>query len=327
MRAATKQNWPIGALVIALFLPLVLAAQGPSSFRGQRGFESPQAAADALIAAADAFNVDELYAVLGRESQDLIASGDTTQDKNRATAFAAKAKQKQRLELSPQNNPRKATLLVGEEEWPLPLPIVSRGGKWYFDTKKGRTAILERRIGGNELDALSVCRRYVDAQRAYAAQLHDGATVNQYAQKIISTPGKQDGLVWRNPDGSLGGPISEGVAKAIAQGYSGSAEPFHGYYFKILKGQGPAAPLGRLDFVVSGMMIGGFALVATPADYGVTGVQTFLVSHDGVVYQKDLGPKTLALFEKMERYNPDKTWRVTNDAWPEPLASAAPSRQ
>jgi len=153
----------------------------------------------------------------------------------------------------------------------------------------------------------------VDVQKEYSLQAHDG--VNQYAQRIISTPGKQDGLAWKNDDGTWAGPVGEGIAKALEQGYSSKAEPYHGYYFKILKGQGPAAPLGRIDFVVKGIMIGGFALVAVPAEYRVTGVKTFIVSHDGIVYEKDLGPDSLNIAKEMELYNPDKTWRRTDDGW------------
>jgi hypothetical protein len=187
---------------------------------------------------------------------------------------------------------------------------VADGGQWRFDAAAGRDEILRRRVGNNELDAIQICRGYVEAQKAYALVKHDGALVNQYAQRIISTPGKQDGLAWRTADGTWAGPVSEGIAQAIADGYTSRAQPFHGYYFKVLKGQGPAAPLGELDFVVQGAMIGGFALVAAPADYGVTGVMTFIVSHDGIVYQKDLGDRTLEAFQAMERYNPDSTWTV-----------------
>jgi len=155
----------------------------------------------------------------------------------------------------------------------------------------------------------------VEAQNEYAMEKHDNAEVNQYAQKIISTPGKQDGLAWQNSDGTWGGPVGEGIAKALAQGYTDRSQPYHGYYFKILKGQGPAAPLGKMDFMVNGAMIGGFALVAAPADYRVTGVKSFLVSYEGVVYQKDLGPDTLKIFTEMELYNPDKTWNRTDDNW------------
>ncbi len=153
----------------------------------------------------------------------------------------------------------------------------------------------------------------MEAEEEYALQKHDDSSVNQYAQRIISTAGKQDGLAWQNPDGSWGGPVGEGVAKAVEQGYTERGQPYHGYYFRVLKGQGPASPLGEIDFVVKGAMIGGFALAAAPAEYRVTGVQTFIVSHSGIVYEKDLGPDTLKEFKSMERFNPDKTWHPIND--------------
>jgi hypothetical protein len=202
----------------------------------------------------------------------------------------------------------RAFLLVGEEDWPFPVPLVQRGGRWSFDSKSGRQELLYRRIGANELDAIGVCHGYVEAQHEYAFRHRTIHDVNQYAQRIIGAPGKQDGLAWQNADGSWGGPIGANIARAIEQGYSSSSESYHGYFFKILKGQGPAAPLGEMDFVVNGVMIGGFALVAAPAEYNVSGVRTFIVSHDGVVYEKDLGPKTLDEFRSMERFNPDKTW-------------------
>jgi len=201
---------------------------------------------------------------------------------------------------------------VGIDGWPFPAPIVMRNQKWYFDMKVGRQEILMRRIGQNELDAIAVCRGFVDAQKEYA----ENSPEHQYAQRIISAPGKKDGLYWKNPDGSPGGPMADAVAKAIQEGYSANKPtPYHGYYFKVLTGQGPAANLGQLDFVTHGLMIGGFALVAAPAEYHVTGAKTFIVSHDGVVYQKDLGPNTLNIFRSMERYNPDKTWKATDDGW------------
>ena len=173
--------------------------------------------------------------------------------------------------------------------------------------------MLDRHIGENELDAITICRGYDDAQKEYAEQIHDDSGVNQYAQRMVSSPGKQDGLAWQNPDGSWGGPVGEVVAKGIEEGYGEKGKPFHGYYFKVLKGQGPDAPLGQLDYVIEGAMIGGFGLVAVPAQYRVTGVMTFIVSYDGVVYQKDLGPDSLDIVKKMERYNPDKSWHRTDD--------------
>ena len=191
---------------------------------------------------------------------------------------------------------------------------MKRKGKWFFDTKVGREEILNRRIGTNELNAIQICRGFVEAQKEYAEEKHDASKVNQYAQHILSTPGKHDGLAWQNPDGTWGGPVGEEVAKALEEGYSAQrGQPYHGYYFKVLKGQGPAAPMGEMDFVVGGAMIGGFALAAAPAEYRVTGVETFIVGPGGVVYQKDLGPDTLKTFQSMDRYNPDKTWEVTED--------------
>jgi hypothetical protein len=185
---------------------------------------------------------------------------------------------------------------------------VRSGGKWFFDSQAGKQELLYRRIGANELDAIQVCRGYVEAQHEYALQQRAINDVNQYAQRIVSTPGNKDGLSWQNPDGSWGGPVGENIARAIDEGYMSSSEPYHGYLFKILKAQGPAAPMGEMNFVVNGVMIGGFALVAAPAEYGVTGVRTFIVSHDGVVYEKDLGPSTRDAFRMMARFDPDKTW-------------------
>ena len=202
---------------------------------------------------------------------------------------------------------------MGNDDFPVPIPIVKQKGKWFFDTKVGREEILNRRIGANELNAIEICRGFVEAQHEYAVEKHDGSKVNQYAQRIISSPGKHDGLAWQNADGTWEGPVGEEVAKAIEQGYTERVKPYHGYYFKVLKGQGPAAPMGEMDFVIGDAMIGGFALAAAPAEYRVTGVQTFIVGPDGVVYEKDLGPDTLKTFQSMDKYNPDKTWKVTED--------------
>ena len=280
----------------------------------QKLFPTPKEAADALIQAAGNFDLPALKEILGPDGEVLITSEDSVQDKNRAAAFAAKAREKSSVTVDPQNSNR-AEVVVGNDEWPLPIPIVKRNGKWFFDTKEGREEILLRRIGSNELDAIQICRGYVEAQHEYALEKHDGAEVNQYAQRIISTPGKHDGLAWRNADGSLGGPIGEEIAKALEQGYTSKGQPYHGYFFKILKGQGPAAPLGQMDFVVNGAMIGGFALAAAPAEHRVTGVKTFVVSYEGAVYEKDLGPNTLSIFKDMQLYNPDKTWTRTDDNW------------
>jgi hypothetical protein len=297
---------------VLLTMPLV-AQQGatkasPTAVNGTaRTFDSPQQAADVLVDAAARFDVDVLEVIFGPDGDDIVLTGEYPQDRQRALDFAAEAREKKSISIDPKTGTR-AFVLVGNEDWPFPVPIVKAGDKWHFDAKAGRQELLYRRIGSNELDAIDICRGYVEAQHDYALQKREGYDVNQYAQHIISSPGKQDGLAWQNPDGSWSGPIGEKIAHAIDQGYSGSAEPYHGYFFKILKGQGPAAPLGEMNFVVKGVMIGGFALVAAPAEYGETGVKTFIVSHDGIVYQKDFGPASLSEFIKMERFNPDKSW-------------------
>jgi hypothetical protein len=270
-------------------------------------FNTPQQAADELVDAAGKFDVHALEEIFGPDGDDIVLSGEYPQDRQRAIDFAAEAREKKSVSVDPKKGYR-AFLLVGNEDWPFPVPLVKSGDKWYFDAKAGRQELLHRRIGANELDAIDICRGYLEAQHEYALQPREGFDVNQYAQHIVSNPGKQDGLAWQNSDGSWGGPIGEKIARAIEQGYSPGAEPYHGYFFKILKGQGPAAPLGQLDYVVKGVMIGGFALVATPAEYGETGVKTFIVSEDGVVYEKDFGPSALDEFQKMERFNPDKSW-------------------
>ena len=277
-------------------------------------FNTPKEAADSLIQAAESFDVAALKEILGTGSDDIITTEDTVADKNRAIAFVAKAKEKTEVGVDPKNKSR-AIITIGNDELPVPIPIVKSKGKWSFDTKVGREEILNRRIGANELDAIAICRGYVEAQHEYAQTKHDDAKVNEFAQRIISTPGKHDGLAWQNPDGTWGGPVGEAVARAIEKGYSEKAEPFRGYYFKVLKGQGPAARMGEMDFVVEGAMIGGFALAAAPAQYRVTGVKTFIVGPDGVVYEKDMGPDTLKQFQAMDKYNPDKSWEATDDDW------------
>jgi len=274
-------------------------------------FASPEEAAAALVTAAENFDGAALRKILGSDGAALVGSPDSVSDRNDAKAFAAEARSKQRIDYDSAKTT--AVIVVGNGEWPVPFPIVRRDGGWAFDAATGREEVLQRRIGRNELDAIDACRGYVEAQKEYALVKHDGAMVNQYAQRVISTPGKQDGLAWQAADGSWQGPLGHGVARLIAEGYKDRYEAFHGYYFKILKGQGPAAPMGQMDFLVGGAMIGGFALVAAPAEYLVTGVKTFIVSHDGIVYEKDLGDQTFEQFQKMERYNPDSTWKPVAD--------------
>jgi Protein of unknown function (DUF2950) len=324
----SKQSRPVakivclGVLVIAVFCALPSRSQAQteskseavkSSQPAQKSFDNPEQAANSLIEAAAQFDVPSLLQIFGPAGADFVASANPVEDKKIAIAFAAKAREKNSVEVDAKN-PNRAVLIVGSEEWPFPIPIVKKNGSWRFDTNAGSHEILMRRIGANELDAITICRGYVEAQLEYASQIHDDSGVNQYAQRIISAPGKHDGLAWQNPDGSWTGPVGEAVAKALAEGYA-EKRPFHGYYFRLLDGQGPAARLGRLNYFVEGVMIGGFAIVAWPADYRVTGVQTFIVSYDGVVYQKDLGPDTSKIASTMQLYDPDKTWHATRDDW------------
>jgi hypothetical protein len=327
MRTSSSERSLGSRFVRACLLSAILAA-GPAVAAGRPSlatqvaaaapmlFATPEQAAHALVDAAAAYNVPQLLAIFGPNGKDLVESADPVRDKANAQAFAAEARTKLTISTDPKK-PGRAIIVVGAQQWPMPVPLVEKNGKWSFDAREGRQEILYRRIGANELDAIQVCRGYVEAQRQYSLQIHDNSGVNQYAQRIFSTPGKQDGLYWANPDGSPGGPIGKAVGDALAEGYSIGKRGFHGYYFKILKGQGPAAPLGRLNYVIEGIMIGGFALVAVPAQYRVTGVKTFQVSNSGIVYQKDLGPNSLSIVNTMELYNPDSSWQPTYDHWPE----------
>ena len=301
MTTAKLTLWSLLLLVCATFT----AAQTTVTTHA-KSFATADEAANALIEAAEKYDEPSLTEILGPDSYDIIHTGEPARDREVAQQFAAQARAKMKVALQPKNS-RRAFLSVGEDDWPFPVPLVKGPSGWSFDSRAGRTELLYRRVGSNELSAIEICRGYVEAQHEYALMKKDSG-VHQYAQRIISTPGTQDGLAWQNSDGTWGGPIGEKVAQAIARGYTSRTEPFHGYFFRVLKGQGPAAPLGELDFVVKGVMIGGFALVAFPAQYRVTGVQTFIVSHDGVVYQKDLGPKTLELAGAIDRFNPDKSW-------------------
>jgi hypothetical protein len=275
-------------------------------------FTTPKEAGEALIQAAEIFDLPSLQNIFGPNSSDIFQTGEPAQDKAVAEEFAGLARAKMDVMPDPKNN-RRAILVVGNDSWPFAVPIVKQAsGKWAFDVNQGRQELLFRRIGRNELDAIDICRGYVEAQHEYALTKHDGQ-VNQYAQRIISTPGKQDGLAWQDENGKWVGAIGSRAAEALERSFTGGTAPFHGYYFKVLKGQGPAAPLGQMDYVYKGAMIGGFALLAYPAVYQVTGVKTFMVSHDGVVYEKDLGPTTLQTVTGIDRFNPDRSWKPLVD--------------
>jgi hypothetical protein len=299
------------AFALCLLGSLVLVPQLVAAGQ-QKVFETVEAASAALIQAAEDGDAAAMIEIFGPDGIDLVKTGDPVLDRNQAAEFAAEARIKTQLVWNPEH-PEIVTLEVGADDWPLPIPIVNDGGAWRFDTEAGRQEILFRRIGENEIDAIEICLGYVEAQYEYAQQKHGDSRINQYAQNIISTPGTRDGLAWQTEDGAWEGPVGEGIARVIAEGYTERYTPYHGYYFKVLTGQGPAAPMGKMDFVVEGVMIGGFALAAAPADYEVTGVMTFIVSHNGIVYEKDLGPETVELFRSMESYNPDETWEPVSE--------------
>jgi hypothetical protein len=273
----------------------------------QTTFATPQEAAQALVEAATRNDTAAMLKLFGPAGKDIVESGDAAEDKRMREGFVALVHTKMQIEPEP-GNPGWATMVVGADDWPFPVPLVLKDGKWHFDALRGRMQILARRIGRNELSAIDVCRGYVEAQMAYASHDHDGDGNLEYAQKIISMPGKKDGLYWEGESENLVPKSFADAAAAVVQGGDKMPTPYHGYYFHVLKAQGPDAPGGAMNYVVKGEMIGGFALVAWPAEYGVSGIKTLLVSHQGTVYEKDLGATTATLARAMTRFNPDKTW-------------------
>jgi len=293
-------------LILLLAGAVVWAAAVPQSAQ-LPSFATPQDAAQALIEAAAQNGTAAMLKLFGPEGRDIVQSGDPAEDKRMRQEFVARAKVKLNIETEP-GNPDWARIVVGDNDWPFPVPLVRSNGQWRFDAAQGRMEVLARRIGRHELTAIEVCRGYVEAQMDYAAHDRDSGGVLQYAQKIISSPGKKDGLYQEGEPDSL---VPKAFAEAAVGMLPSGAQkpvPYHGYYFQILKAQGPEAPGGEMDYVVKGKMIGGFAMVAWPADYGVSGIKTFLVSHQGTVYEKDLGPETSKLAPSITRFNPDKTW-------------------
>jgi hypothetical protein len=281
----------------------------------QESYKTPEAAADALANAARNNNRAGILDVLGREGADIASSGDPVADSAIRTKFVETYDAKHQVKM---DGDAKATLIIGSNDFPFPIPLVRKGNAWEFDTAAGRREILVRRIGHNELDAIQACLAYVDAQNEYADKDRTGAGTGVYAQQIVSDPGKKNGLYWPSSVGGDESPLGELVAEATKQGYRTDAgrTPFHGYYFKILTKQGADAQGGELDYVVNGKMIGGFALVAYPAEYRNSGVMTFIVNHQGVVYEKDLGPHTAEVAERMTAFNPNSSWVKVTDTEP-----------
>ena len=302
----------VGTRLVAAVLVAVSLGAGwgsvASGAAAQRRFASLDEATGAFIAALRAGDQKALVAILGDEAKRLVTSGDAVADRRIGERFVALYDEQHRLDAGG----GKVVLVVGREEFPFPIPIVPDGPSWRFDTAAGKEEILNRRIGQNELNAIQVCLAYVDAQREYYARDPDGDGLLQYARAFASRPGKRDGLYWPTKDGEPPSPLGPFVVRARAEGYSkqtGGPTPYWGYYYRILSAQGKDAPGGAYDYVAQGRMFGGFALVAHPAQYGVSGVMTFVVNHDGVVYQKDLGPRTAAIATAMKEFNPDSTWK------------------
>jgi Protein of unknown function (DUF2950) len=292
------------AAMVAVAAGIALIPGGAQT--AQKTFATPQEAAQALVDAAGGNNAAALLEIFGPGGKDIVQSGDAAEDKANREQFAALARQKMHVETDEDHD--RATIVVGPDDWPMPVPIVLDKGKWRFDPAVGRVEVLARRVGRNELTAIEVCRAYVEAQMEYASRDRTASGTLQYAQKILSTPGKKDGLYWEGEPNDL---VPKAFADASAAMLAGKkATPYHGYYFHILKAQGPEAEGGAMDYVVNGKMIGGFALVAFPDEYGVSGIKTFLVSHRGKVYEKDLGAATGAMGRQMTRFNPDKSWKV-----------------
>jgi hypothetical protein len=297
-------------LVAAAFTTLVISGLSLAANVKQSTFASPEDAVKALVEAAKSNDVKTLEALFGPGSKDLLVSGDPVADQSRRERFVSLYEQKYRLEITGD----KAVLNLGNEDWPFAIPIVKKEGLWYFDTKQGKEEILARRIGQDELGAIQVCLAYVDGQREYVLKDRDANGLLEYAQKFRSDPGKKNGLYWDVKAGEAQSPLGPLFAAAQEKGYSGKTAggkpiPYYGYYYRILKGQGKDAPGGAYDYVVRGKMIGGFALVAYPAKYASSGVMTFIVNQDGVVYQKDLGKNTEKTALAMKLFNPDSTWK------------------
>jgi hypothetical protein len=272
-------------------------------------YKAPQDAVDALVSAAKSSDTKAALAVLGRDAEEILYSGDKVADERARARFVDSYDAKHSIKKDGDN---RATLLIGDNDYPFPIPLVRvKSGLWTFDTDEGRTEILARRIGHNELNAMQVCLAYVDAQNDYAEKDRTGAGAGVYAERFLSEQGKKNGLYWPASQGEEESPLGELFVQATRQGYAAGQghAPYHGYFFKILTRQGPSAPGGALNYVVNGKMIGGFALIAYPAEYRNSGVMTFMVSHAGTVYEKNLGPDTGEIAEKITAFDPGAGWK------------------
>lgn len=296
-------------LAICAVVLLAIAPPAPAAATPQKSFASPEAGISALVEAVRANDQPALRAILGPHGGKLISSGDAVADQRSREAFLKAYGDANKLA----RDGARATLVIGKDEWPMPIPLVQARGGWRFDTRKGEQEILARRIGRNELSAIQVCLAIIDAEREYAARDLDGDGVPEYAARFVSAPGRRDGLYWETNPGEPPSPLGPLLAAAASEGYTGQAAgplaPYHGYVYKILTRQGKDAPGGGYDYFVNGKMIGGLAVIAWPARYGASGVMSFMVSHDGVVYEKNLGKNTAAIASGMTAFNPDASWK------------------
>jgi hypothetical protein len=273
----------------------------------QKTFASPEEAVKTTIAAARSNDDKQMLEIYGASAKEILFSGDPVADKRRRAEFLASYDEKNRLETKGEER----ILIIGKQEWPFPIPLVKKGDRWVFDTEKGKQEILNRRVGENELYTIQALLAVVDAQREYARKDRDRDALLEYAQKFISDAGKKNGLYWPAKAGEPQSPLGPIMTQGTAEGYqlkTGTPAPYHGYYYRILMAQGKEAAGGAYSYLVKGKMIGGFAVVAYPAEYGNSGVMTFIVNHDGKVFQKNLGADTVAVAKAMKEYNPDKTW-------------------
>lgn len=279
----------------------------------QEQFSSAEDAVAALVDAAKAGDTKAILSVLGPGSEAIVSSGDPVADNNVREKFIADYHAKHAIEMEGDGT---QTLTIGTEDWPFPIPLVNKAGEWHFDTKAGVDEILRRRVGRNELSAIQVSLAYVQAQNEYAALDPAGLGRGVYAQRIISRPGKKDGLYWPSAEGDQPSPLGDLAAQASAEGYKTGKKPipYHGYYYRILTRQGAGAPGGAYDYLVKGKLKGGFALIAVPAEYGNSGIMTFMINHDGTVFEKDLGPKTAKIAARIDAFVPDQSWTKVDTA-------------
>ena len=306
-----KYHWANlpGFVVVAVLLTACLTTLSMAQQRGQKTFSSAEDACNALVTAAQNNDEKAMFEILGRHGKKIVSSGDESEDANSRANFVQRYQEMHRLVKEPDGT---TVLYIGADNWPLPIPLVHKGDSWYFDTVAGKKDILYRRIGRNELSAVRICQELVAAQKEFYSTQH-----NEYARKISSDEGQHDGLYWKAADGEPQSPIGPLVASAVAEGYAKSRDsaltPYRGYYFHILTRQGKDAPGGAKNYIVNGKMTEGFAFVAYPAKYRSSGVMTFIVNEDGVVYEKDLGRKTDVLAKAMKKYNPDSSWRKAEE--------------